>query len=462
VVCLFPSLLQTPADAASGDTDCPGDGSHAPHSGVDCPGNDTGCDGEAPVVARGVLDFGPTHAFVDHDDDPNTPDVESIDVGDWMKVWVTWTAGCCNGVAYDAGEGVVQMTVNAPGMYTQANPVAVNGQQIGAPPCPGIDPVFDFYVRDQGEADCPPLEMELLVFSTKRDGDSFGRAALTADGLLARVTISYAGSHPDPAHADGPREYGGVLEPYRAPRGDGPDRPYPLRLWAKAGDQSRDPRAVADAGDYVEPGQYTWAQLRDAAGEADGSVTLWVEAIHAESAQVSGWLELPDPANPGQFFNVGGDGVRLNILPRPRAVPDFYEVTHDRLAYFEGDLSLLANDISVSFDLGDGLLRRVVLVKDGEDLEEKIMETEQGGRVEVAATGSFIYIPPTGYVGEDTFQYKVGNGVLLSGPITATMTVKNAIPVGQPEGDGVDGQPHYTVRKEKVSGTFVSVCVVRS
>jgi len=220
--------------------------------------------------------------------------VESIDVGDWMKVWVTWTAGCGNGVAYDAGEGVVQMTVNAPGMYTQANPVAVNGQQIGAPPCPGIDPVFDFYVRDQGEADCPPLEMELLVFSTKRDGDSFGRAALTADGLLARARIINVPQH-------------------------------------------------------VEISNIRWT--------------------------------VPDPGQVTQVARADGNDI------------------YDDFDAHDND----AGVVSIHYREGGGLDDRV-------------------------------------------YGFRIATeGVRGRYPITATMTVKNAIPVGQPEGDGVDGQPHYTV-----------------
>lgn len=50
--------------------------------------------------------------------------------------------------------------------------------------------------------------------------------------------------------------------------------------------------------------------------------------------------------------------------------------------------------------------------------------TVQGGSVTIAADGSFVYSPPTGYTGPDSFTYTAGNG---TGTDTATATI-NVLP----------------------------------
>jgi hypothetical protein len=52
-----------------------------------------------------------------------------------------------------------------------------------------------------------------------------------------------------------------------------------------------------------------------------------------------------------------------------------------------------------------------------------------GGEVSMLANGSFTYTPPRGFVGSDTFTYRITDGALTSGTATVTIAVTNTAPV---------------------------------
>ena len=54
----------------------------------------------------------------------------------------------------------------------------------------------------------------------------------------------------------------------------------------------------------------------------------------------------------------------------------------------------------------------------------------QYGEVDVNTDGSFVYYPPTGFVGKDTFSYRVSDGTNNSQPVTVKLWVQNYTPRG--------------------------------
>src|SRR5690606_39930597 len=75
--------------------------------------------------------------------------------------------------------------------------------------------------------------------------------------------------------------------------------------------------------------------------------------------------------------------------------------------------------------------------------------TMNGGSVVVQANGEFQYTPPTGFTGNDTFTYTVGNGFGNSSQATVTITVSDLIyfmdDAAAASGDGSLAKPYQSI-----------------
>lgn len=67
---------------------------------------------------------------------------------------------------------------------------------------------------------------------------------------------------------------------------------------------------------------------------------------------------------------------------------------------------------------------------DGDAIEAKLDDNVAHGEITLESDGSFIYLPTAGYVGSDSFTYRVFDGAEYSSPITVNLEVWNAIPTG--------------------------------
>lgn len=100
----------------------------------------------------------------------------------------------------------------------------------------------------------------------------------------------------------------------------------------------------------------------------------------------------------------------------PVAVADSYTVVHDRQLYVDEEDGLLAND----YDLDDD-----------EPLQVLIVTPPAHGSLETQSMlpeGAFSYVPDTGYVGTDSFTYKLWDGLDESSVATVTIDVTNYAP----------------------------------
>lgn len=66
---------------------------------------------------------------------------------------------------------------------------------------------------------------------------------------------------------------------------------------------------------------------------------------------------------------------------------------------------------------------------EGSPLVAEIVTTASQGSLNLAATGAFVYTPTTGYVGSDSFTYRVSDGTDWSAPATVAITVTAPPPV---------------------------------
>jgi hypothetical protein len=115
-------------------------------------------------------------------------------------------------------------------------------------------------------------------------------------------------------------------------------------------------------------------------------------------------------------------------LPRPGAAlllavanNDAYSVVHDR-SLVRAAPGVLANDLNL-------LAGTTVQVVNG----------VSHGTLSIGTGGGFTYQPNGGYVGTDTFRYRLSSA-LLSTPATVTITVRNAAPVAR--ADAYSTPPH--------------------
>ena len=89
----------------------------------------------------------------------------------------------------------------------------------------------------------------------------------------------------------------------------------------------------------------------------------------------------------------------------------------------------------------------------GEPLRALLQSGPSHGMLDLIADGSFLYTPNAGWVGADTFTYKVTNGIETS-PTTATVTihVTNQAPVGTADSYSTPGQTPLVIRMDGVLG----------
>lgn len=106
-----------------------------------------------------------------------------------------------------------------------------------------------------------------------------------------------------------------------------------------------------------------------------------------------------------------GVPARTNAGLLSIAVNDTYSVRHDRQLSV-GAPGVLRNDVDVSLTGGTSV-----------DLVRGV----SNGTLNLAANGGFTYLPRSGYVGTDSFQYRISG--LLTTPATVTISVTNAAPV---------------------------------
>jgi len=134
----------------------------------------------------------------------------------------------------------------------------------------------------------------------------------------------------------------------------------------------------------------------------------------------------PDFAGTDSFWyeakdNRGGTAtanVRLRILPlpdAPRGVPDSYVMRRNQPNQVDVTMGVLANDQD----------------PDGEDLTAHLVAPPGFGRIDLGIDGSFLYVPLTGFAGQDSFTYTVRDATGRSSPPTTVqlMVGDNAPPV---------------------------------
>ncbi len=128
-----------------------------------------------------------------------------------------------------------------------------------------------------------------------------------------------------------------------------------------------------------------------------------------------------------------GNNVQLNIVPDPRttftpgsfrssplALPDAYAVTGNVGLTVPAAAGLLAND----FDDNIPLLTATA---------GTFPTAQPGGSIMINADGSFMYTPPPGFTGSDTYNYTLNDGNEIGPPVpdvdmaTVTFTVTNLI-----------------------------------
>lgn len=113
-----------------------------------------------------------------------------------------------------------------------------------------------------------------------------------------------------------------------------------------------------------------------------------------------------------QYSADGTLSVRIgNAIPQ--VLPEQYSVQHDRLLTVLADRGLLANDY-------DG---------DHDPLTAVMAVQPQHGAVTLNADGSFTFMPGAGYVGTDSFTYRVSDGIQQSDPVTVSLTITNKNPI---------------------------------
>ncbi len=165
------------------------------------------------------------------------------------------------------------------------------------------DVVNGFGLQD-GEGGCDGLEFVPVVLEYRGPTDAAVRLKLDYDASDPRQIVLNA------------------VDPYALPPGH-------LRLWTKDGCDARDPRDVAEGGDYVAPGSYTPAELGFT--EA-GVVVLYAEAIRpsATTADIAITVRA-DPLGTGWWKP--GDRVRVTatqfeLLGRPYGGGDPLHYVH--------------------------------------------------------------------------------------------------------------------------------------
>ncbi|MEM1055581.1 MAG: Ig-like domain-containing protein [Bacteroidota bacterium] len=145
-----------------------------------------------------------------------------------------------------------------------------------------------------------------------------------------------------------------------------------------------------------------------------------------ERVQYSGTLSNPgDATATGISFQVELDPNleldRSTILFAPVALPDAYATDTDTPLIINAGVGpeffLSAND----FDLDKPLPKKNVVPVTGQ-------ATTEGGTVDITNRGGFVYTPPNGFTGDDTFTYTLTDRTGQTAVGTATVSVGNQLP----------------------------------
>ncbi len=114
----------------------------------------------------------------------------------------------------------------------------------------------------------------------------------------------------------------------------------------------------------------------------------------------------------GDDSNVAAVVITVNpVNDAPVGLSDFYSVQEGATLAVTAAEGLLANDLDI----------------DGDFLTATIVTSPLQGTVTLNANGGFSYQPDPGFVGIDSFTYKVNDGLLDSSPITVTIAVTETV-----------------------------------
>ncbi|WP_246861947.1 LamG-like jellyroll fold domain-containing protein [Nocardioides sp. SYSU D00065] len=151
---------------------------------------------------------------------------------------------------------------------------------------------------------------------------------------------------------------------------------------------------------------------------------------------------------PVDIGDIGEGGTTANFIgngswndPRPtEQVDDFriygYELTADEVMdLFTGEVDTppvaVADAYTTTEDEALAVAAPGVLGNDtdaeGGDLSAVLAAQPASGVVQLAADGSFTYVPDTGFTGTDTFTYRADDGTSSSAPTTVTITVEEQV-----------------------------------
>ena len=197
------------------------------------------------------------------------------------------------------------------------------------------------------------------------------------------------------------------------------------------------------------------AGLTDAGTGTIGGGSFTIGGTGSLEITTSGDLNLTPPAGFAGLIefdyilanSIGTDAtpatVTLAVGSRPGAVADVYNAT--------GNISINTTIVSgndlLANDLGDNIT--VTMVQGSAMNIGMATATSDGGSVVVQANGEFHYTPPTGFTGNDTFTYTVGNGFGNSSQATVTIMVSDLIyfmdDAAAASGDGSLAKPYQSI-----------------
>lgn len=178
------------------------------------------------------------------------------------------------------------------------------------------------------------------------------------------------------------------------------------------------------------------------------SRTIATQSIHGTFSPVDagGFTYIPNPAFSGVdtfTYNlsdgqhtVGPITAKLIVLPinqKPQANPDAWSLSQDSQIYVDPLKGVLVNDVDPQ----------------GSTLKAILLSQPNNGLLNPIDGGGFTYIPKPGYAGQDSFTYKVTNGVLESSPTTVYLNV-NAVPTKTTAPPPVANPDYWIVEKNQV------------
>lgn len=175
------------------------------------------------------------------------------------------------------------------------------------------------------------------------------------------------------------------------------------------------------------------------------SRTIASQSIHGSFSPVDagGFTYIPSPSFTGvdRFTYLLTDGhatvgpieAKLIVLPlnqKPQANPDAWSLYQDGQLYVSPLKGVLINDTDPQ----------------GSTLKAILLTQPSNGLLNPIDGGGFGYIPNAGFTGQDSFTYKVTNGVMESDPTTVYLNV-NAVPSKKPP---VANPDSWTIGKNQI------------